>query len=295
MGVPLGLDRGTKGTSKLSRRVAFGGNGMAAHRSAWDGRFVTASALFAALAFNLIFFGQELMLTLPKAFVPGIHVWLYHNNHHWEGDAPILSLLQGTGGLTDLILGLVFAALLNAAPARSMTMRLFLFWMAFQGLYAGFSQLVIGALIPNNDMGMAYGYFGLSSAARMGMLTLGLVASVLAGFWLARKAIALLATTGETLNAGPRMVFLFFAVLLPVLIAGALIIPFRIPRNMIEVTIFPTIVMLFGAICVLIGGALSPTAPRPAHPAPSLAMPLAALILVLLMFQLVLRPGIQFS
>ena len=82
---------------------------------------------------------------------------------------------------------------------------------------------------------------------------------------------------------------------LPALIAGALIIPFRLPRNMIEVTIFPTIVMLFGAIWVTIGGALSPTAPRPAHPAPSMAVPLAALIVVLLVFQLVLRPGIQFS
>jgi len=268
---------------------------MGSRQSTGRGWLVLVSALFCALAFNLTFFIQEFLLTLPKAFVPGVHVWLYHNNHHWEGEHPILSLLQGTGGVADLASGAIFAALLAGASARSMTTRLLLFWMAFQGLYAGFSQLVIGAVIPNNDMGMAYGYLGLSPAAKMGMLALSLIACVLAGFWLARKAIALLATTGETLNAGPRMGFLFFAVLLPVLIAGALIIPFRLPRNLIEVTIFPTIVMLFGAIWVVIGGALSPTAPRPAHPAPSMAVPLTALILVLLVFQLVLRPGIQFS
>lgn len=268
---------------------------MGSRQSTGRGWLVLVSALFCTLAFNLTFFVQELLLTLPKAFVPGVHVWLYHNNHHYEGTHPILPLLQGTGGAADLLSGLIFALLFAGAGARSMTTRLFLFWMAFQGLYAGFSQLVIGALIPQNDMGMAYGYLGLAPAARMGMLALGLIASVLAGFWLARKAIALLATTGETLNAGPRMGFLFFAVLLPALIAGALIIPFRLPRNMIEVTIFPTIVMLFGAIWVLIGGALSPTAPRPAHPAPSMAVPLAALIVVLLVFQLVLRPGIAFS
>jgi hypothetical protein len=268
---------------------------MGSRQSTGRARLAVVSALFCALAFNLTFFIQELMLTLPKAFVPGVHVWLYHNNHHWEGTHPILPLLQGTGGLADFLSGLIFAALFAGAGARSMTTRLFLFWMAFQGLYAGFSQIVIGALIAQNDMGMAYGWLGLMPTARMAMLALGLIASVLAGFWLARKAIALLATTGETLNAGPRMGFLFFTVLLPVLIAGALIIPFRIPRNMIEVTIFPTIVMLFGAIWVVIGGALSPTAPRPAHPAPSLAVPLAALIVVLLVFQLVLRPGIQFS
>ncbi|MEO8895209.1 MAG: hypothetical protein ABI450_04950, partial [Rhizomicrobium sp.] len=248
---------------------------MGARQSTARGWLILVSALFCTLAFNLTFFVQELMLTLPKAFVPGVHVWLYHNNHHWEGQHPILPLLQGTGGVADLAMGLIFAALLPGAGAYSMTARLFLFWMAFQGLYAGLSQLVIGALIPGNDMGMAYGYLGLSPTARMAMLALGLIACVLVGFWLARKAIALLATTGETLNAGPRMGFLFFAVLLPVLITGVLLIPFRMPRDWIEVTIFPTIVMLFGAIWVVIGGALSSTAPRPAHPAPSLAVPLA--------------------
>jgi len=266
---------------------------MGTRQSTGRGRLVLISALFCTLAYNLTFFVQELMLTLPKAFLPGVHVWLYHNNHHYEGNHPLLPLLQGTGGLADLVSGLIFAALLSGG--RSMTARLFLFWMAFQGFYAGFSQLVIGALIPQNDMGMAYGYLGLTPGARIAMLAFGLIASVVAGFWLARKAITLLATTGETLNAGPRMGFLFFAVLLPTLIAGLLIVPFRVPRDMIEVTVFPTIVMLFGAIWILIGGALSSTAPRPAHPAPSLAVPLAALIVLLLVFQLVLRPGIAFS
>jgi hypothetical protein len=264
-------------------------------QSTGRGWLVLVSALFCTLAFNLTFFVQELLLTLPKAFVPGVHVRLYHNNHNWTGEHPILPLLQGTGGVADLAVGLIFAALLPGAGAHSMTARLFLFWMAFQGLYQGLSQFAIGALVPGNDMGMAFGWLGLTPAAKMGMLALGLVGSVLAGFWLGRRAIALLATTGETLNAGPRMGFLFFAVVLPALIAGALLIPFRFPRNMIELTIFPTVLMLFGALWVVIGGALSPTAPRPAHPAPSLAVPLAALILVLLFFQFALRPGIAFS
>ncbi len=268
---------------------------MAAHRSAWDGRFVIASTLFAALGFNLIFFGQELMLTLPKAFVPGIHVWLYHNNHHWEGDAPILSLLQGTGGLTDLILGLVFAGLLSAASARSMTTRLFLFWMAFQGLYQGLSQIVIGALLPGNDMGMAFVYLGFSPAVKKVALALGLFLSVAAGFWLARAAIRLFGTAAETLTPGGRIGFLFRTVMVPALVAGPILIPFRMPRDNIELFIFPTMLMLFGALWVLIGAGFCPTAARPARPSPSLAVPLAALVVVLLVFQLVLRPGIQFS
>src|SRR5215469_5578919 len=89
----------------------------------WDWRLILASALFCTLAFNLVFFVQELLLTLPKAFVPGVHVWLYHNNHHWTGDAPILSLLQGTGGVADLAMGLVFTVLLRGAADRSLTTR----------------------------------------------------------------------------------------------------------------------------------------------------------------------------
>ena len=268
---------------------------MAAHRTAWDGRFIAASALSAALAFNLVFFVQELLLTLPKALVPGVHVRLYHNNHNWSGDATILPLLQGTGGVADLAMGLLFALLLSGASSRSMTTRLFLFWMAFQGLYEGLSQIVIGAMLPGNDMGMAFGYLGFSPGVKNVAFVLGLILCLLAGSWLARAGLRLLATTAETLTASSRMGFLLRTVMLPALAAGLLLIPFRFPRNLIELVIFPTALMLFGAFCVVLGGGFSPTAARPARPSPSLIVPLAALIVVLLIFQLVLRPGIAFS
>lgn len=268
---------------------------MAAHRTAWDGRFIVASMLFCALTFNLTFFVQEFMLTLPKAFVPGVHVWLYHNNHHWEGDASILPLLQGTGAMADLGIGVIFALLLRASSARSMTMRLFLFWMAFQGFYQGLSQVAIGALVPGNDMGMAYTYLGLSPGVKKIAFALGLILSVLAGLWLSRAAIRLFGTTAETLTAGSRAGFAIRTVMLPALAAGVLLIPYRMPRNSIELFIFPTVLMLFGALWIVIGAGFNPTAARPARPSPSLTVPLAALIAVLLVFQLVLRPGIQFS
>lgn len=268
---------------------------MMAQQSGWDGRLILASALTCTLAFNLTFFVQELLLTLPKAFVPGVQVSLYHNNHDWTGDAPILPLLQGTGGLADLIAGLLFAALLTRAGDRSLTTRLFFYWMAFQGLYQGLSQIVIGALVPGNDMGRAFGYLGLSAGLKDMLFALGLFVSVATGFWLARTAVRLIATTSQTLTTGARMGFLFRAVLVPALIAGPLLIPFRYPRNMIEMFLFPAALMLFGAILVVAGGALAPTSPQPARPSPSFVVPLAALIAVLLIFQLVLRPGIAFS
>jgi len=268
---------------------------MGTGQGRWDGRLILASALFCTLAFNLVFFAQELLLTLPKAFVPGVHVRLYHNNHNWTGDDPILPLLQGTGGLADLIMGLMFAVWLKGAADRSLTTRLFLFWMAFQGFYEGLSQIVIGALVPGNDMGMAFGWMGFSAGTKQFLFVLGLLLSLAAGFWLARIAIRLMATSAETESGLARMGFALRTVFLSALIAGPLLIPFRAPRNAIELVIFPTLLMLFGALWVMLGAALAPTSPRPARPSPSLVIPLICLIAVLLVFQLILRPGIAFS
>ena len=45
---------------------------------------VINSAVLYALAFNLIFFIQELFLTLGKRWL-GLKAVLYHNNHNWFG------------------------------------------------------------------------------------------------------------------------------------------------------------------------------------------------------------------
>ena len=79
------------------------------------------------------------------------------------------------------------------------------------------------------------------------------------------------------------------------LLAGPVLIPFRVPRNMIEMFIFPAALMLFGALLVTLGGSAAPTSPHAARPSPSLVVPLVALIAVLLVFQLILRPGVVFS
>jgi hypothetical protein len=60
-------------------------------RGAWDWRLTISSTLLSALAFNLVFFVQELFLVVPKALTPGLHPTLYHNNHHWTGDNPLTS------------------------------------------------------------------------------------------------------------------------------------------------------------------------------------------------------------
>ena len=102
---------------------------------------------------------------------------------------PRVELLQGTGAIADLIVGLVFAGLLAGSAQRSMTARLFLFWMAFQGLYQFLSQMVIGTILPQNDVGRALTYLGFGSGAKWAAGLLALAAMIGAGIWLMRKAI----------------------------------------------------------------------------------------------------------
>src|SRR6202020_3195568 len=100
----------------------------------WNWELAITSALLYALAFNLVFFIQELFLVLPKALTPGLRPTLFHNNHRWEGENPLVGLLQGTGALAILITGLICAFLLKRRVGRSSAARLFLVWMIFNGL-----------------------------------------------------------------------------------------------------------------------------------------------------------------
>ena len=54
------------------------------------------SAVLYAIAFNFIFFLQELFLVLGKKAI-GLKAYLYHNNHSWDGVNPMASLMQGSG------------------------------------------------------------------------------------------------------------------------------------------------------------------------------------------------------
>ena len=226
---------------------------------------ILSSALLCALAFNLTFFWQELWLVIPKALTPGLHPILYHNDHDWSGASPIAELLQGTGAIATLASGLVFLAA---------SRRLFGFWMAFEGLFQSLSQLALGTQLPGNDVGRALAYLGIGQGDRTALLALAVFARAAAGAALARRR----PPVWETIAAG--------------LLAILLVVPFRLPRNWIEVLLIPVIVQLCGLIFLLLGAALTRT--REPAAAPGLAVPLVSWVLLLAIFQLVLRPGIRF-
>lgn len=250
---------------------------------------VTGSVLLCALAFNLTFFWQELWLVIPKALTPGLHPILFHNDHDWSGSAPITELLQGSGAVATFITGLGFAYSLTRLRNASSSLRLFCFWMAFQGLYQSLTQLAVGTLLPGNDVGRALAYLNVGQAGRIALLLVAVAAMAYTALTLAR----LFPTEkgGSSLPSGITPSVLVTSALLSVL----LVVPFRLPRNLIEAALIPLIVNVIGAGWTILAMAILPAGSSISKPArAAIAGPALGLVAVLLIFQLILRRGISF-
>jgi hypothetical protein len=257
---------------------------------AWDWRMSAASLLFYVLAFNLTFFVQELFLVLPKAFVPGLQPVLYHNNHGWTGSHPLAELFQGTGALATLLLGLACALRLRGGRDRAWV-RLLLFWLAFCGMFMALPQMVMAALLPQGDVGRAMAWLGWGEAARTVVALVALAAMPACAFWLMRPLLALV---GGSAGARHRRVFL--GATLPALLAIVLIVPFRMPREWIEVLLVPLIVTLPGLVWLQAGAWVGDVPHRPGEERACwpLAGALLSVLVLLAVFHLVLKPGIAF-
>jgi hypothetical protein len=241
------------------------------------------AVLLCTLAFNLTFFWQELWLVIPKALTPGLSPILYHNDHDWTGSSPVAPLLQGTGALATLCSGLGSLALLRGWRNGSTGARLFLWWLAFQGLFQSLTQFAIGSLLPGNDVGRALAWLGAGAAAKIAVCGASVVAMAGAGIGLASRAPA--GTDGTRASA--------LALLATAAGCVVLSVPFREPRDLVEVAMIPAIVNLVGIGWVVFGATLA-RGPAAGRDAPGVAWPLLGLVMLLAVFQLVLRPGIRF-
>lgn len=262
------------------------------HRG-WPWRQTLLSLLLYTLAFNLTFLLQELFLVLPKALTPGLHATLYHNNHSWQGDNPLARLFQGTGALAILLSALLCLWISAQHPPRTANTRLFVIWMAYCGCFMALAQVVVGALSARSDLGMAMDFLGMGPAAKTLAALCALVLMASVGWWLSG---AFLGTAAAGALAGPRarLRYVFQVATVPALAAVPLIAVFRVPREMSEVIIVPAAVSIVGIVWVQAAAASSRSRSAPPADGGGLAMPLTAVLILLLFFQLVLRRGITF-
>jgi hypothetical protein len=261
---------------------------------AWDWKITITSALLYALAFNLVFFIQELFLVVPKALTPGLRPILFHNNHTWTGDNPLANLFQGTGALAIFVTGLICGLLLKLRPVRSAGVRLFLIWMAYNGFLQSLPQVVIGSVEPQNDVGMAMDYLHFGAAKKATALV-ALMAIAAVALSLRRPLLSLAENGGEVASPRTRTRFMFRVATVPALAAIPLIIPFRVPRHWIEVVAVPVVVTVIGIAWLQAGAwAVSHAQASGTWNSKSMAYASGALLMLLLVFQWVLRPGIRF-
>jgi hypothetical protein len=261
----------------------------------FEWRLTISSWLLYALAFNLVFFLQELFLVLPKALTPGLYPTLFHNNQTWTGQDPLQDLLQGTGAVSIFLIGTIFAFLLHSRPERSTTHHLFIFWMAYQGLFQSLPQVVIGGMNPSNDVGMAMNYLGLGRAdkAVAGFVALGVMAA--AGLWLGPHLLSLAPDSAQIHTRSKRAGFIFRIGVLPAFAGIILIVPFRMPRNLVELILWPLIVTFAGTLWLQLSARRITRVRYCGRPKPaSIFLPFWALVILVLIFQLILRPGIRF-
>ena len=267
----------------------------AAPVASWDTQLTAISVLLYTLAFNLVFFVQELFLVLPKAFTPGLQPTLFHNNHRWEGEHALASLFQGTGALATFVLGLVCLFLLRQGVGRTVAARLFLIWVAYCGVFMALPQVVVGTLSTGSDVGMAMEYFQLTATAKNIAALLALAAIPLFAREFSRHLLGLASEPAQLAGTGARSRFIFQVATLPALVAMVLILPFRVPREWMEVVFLPVVVTGVGMFWIQAGAwrlrSVRPAAPPATTP---LVYPLMAVIALLLIFQLLLRPGIDF-
>lgn len=256
-------------------------------------RLILSSALLYTLAFNLTFFIQELFLVVPKALTPGLHPILYHNNHTWQGSNPLASLLQGTGVLATLLSALLSLLLLKRRSLRP-GVRLFLVWMAFSGFFIALPQVVLGTLLSGSDVGMAMAYLRLGAPARAGAALAALLLMALAGRVVGAGFLGCAPEGVQLSPARARLRYLLQVAVLPALMALPMIIAFRVPRELIEVAAVPAVVSVLGALAVLAFARGGRPGRAPAAWRAPIALPLAAAVALLALFQLLLRRGIPF-
>ncbi len=262
--------------------------------SPWNWTLVATSSLLYTLAFNLTFFVQELFLVVPKALTPGLQPTLFHNNHRWLGENALASLFQGTGALATALIGLACLIALRAGRPHGGASRLFVVWMAYCGLLMALPQVVIGALSTGSDVGMAMVYLGLPQTAKDIAALFALVAIAAVALALLRPTLALAPQPADVATAGARTRFICQAIAVPMLIGTALVIPFRVPRETIEVVLLPLLVGVPGVLWMLAGAWRVRDVRVHSGRMGSFVLPLLAAIALLLVFQLLLRPGVAF-
>ncbi|HEY6505666.1 MAG TPA: hypothetical protein VIZ28_16940 [Chitinophagaceae bacterium] len=250
------------------------------------------SAVLYALAFNLIFFIQELFLALGKHWL-GLKAYLYHNNHNWEGSHPMEGLAQGYGATAIFITGVICLLIARRIKLSTHWLQLFFLWMAFQGLAQSLPQFITASMAPDTDTGQAYTYLGITDKVGMLITFAGIILMLLTGVAYSQYLLQLAPSDNHIRIASRRFNYLFRIAVAASVIGIMLIIPFRImPWSRATAPVFVTLLsvpMVFAnAWKTKVAYSINSRVNRKVF-----AWPIIFLVILLLVFQLILAKGVE--
>lgn len=253
---------------------------------------VINSAVLYALAFNIIFFIQELFLALGKRWL-GLKALLYHNNHNWEGSHPMESLAQGYGAAAIFMCGLIFLFFANRTKKSSHWIYVLLLWLAFQGLVQSIPQFITAKVAPDTDTGQAFTYLGIGEGLGLVISIAGIIAMLYTGVLFSKYLLRLSPSIDLIKTASGRFGYLFRIALLASLVGVLLIIPFRImPWNRALAPVMVTLI----SVPMLFAHAWKLKITKPINSDVNnkiIIVPVILLLILLLIFQFILAPGIE--
>jgi hypothetical protein len=254
---------------------------------------INSSVLY-ALAYNVIYFIQELFLALGKQWI-GLKAYLYHNNHNWVGEDPRDDLMQGLGALVIFFLGILLLFLFFRMRKSAHWTNLFVLWLAYNGLNQSLPQITTVPIDRRSDMGQAITYLQLGDTMDYLLSYVSVIAIIALAYGFS-KWFMQFTPAHISLNHGfKRFRALFYIVLLPGILGTIILFPYRImPIDRYQMTV------LFLIICVPATFAFSwmvkgvKSVDNEVNQK-ILLTPIMLSILVLLFFQLVLAPGVVFE
>lgn len=250
------------------------------------------SAVLYTLAFNIIYFLQEVFLVIGKKAL-GLKAFLYHNDHNWIGEHPKMLLMQGLGALAIFFIGLISLFIYKHISDAKGVWRLFLLWMAFQGLVQSIPQIMVSAIDPGTDVGEALlGYLELDSSLLVLFGIVSAIAMALIGIYFSKLFLRFGAIDHG--KPGAKLKYIRFIAVGAALVGSILVVPFKILP--MRHAIAPFMVFAFSIPWVWSSAARDVTI-RPVLneiDKKVYKLPIVFLILLLLFFHLVLAPGVEF-
>jgi len=252
------------------------------------------SAVLYALAFNIIFFLQELFLVLGKKAL-GLKAFLYHNDHNWEGEHPMTLLMQGSGALAIFLIGLICLVVFHFIRKSKSIWKLFVLWLAFHGLLQSIPQVMVASFDPGTDVGEALvGYLKLSESVLIVLAIASMIAIAMISIWFSRQLLNFASNHVDLNNPKAKFKYIRFIAVGAAIIGSILVIPFRITPMSQAMT--PFFVLVFTIPWVWAAAVMSKPVLSTSNRINEKIYwsPIVMLVLLLIFFQLVLSPGLEF-